>query len=144
MDLKQVAKETAKVLTSYLTYQALKLVLAQVTETNPPLAIWLTEFSATHSIQDGDAYLEALLQVESETALRIMTVRQHLADEITEFLPEMVQANIQKSNMLHRRQHLEKLSGLVPPESSPDSSTDLSSDLPTDLSTDLSSEPSAE
>ncbi len=144
MDLKQIAKETAKVLTSYLTYQALKLVLAQVTETNPPLAIWLTEFSATHSIQDGDAYLEALLQVESETALRIMTVRQHLADEITEFLPEMVQANIQKSNMIHRRQHLEKLSGLVPSALSPDLVQDLDSDLPTDLSTDLSSEPSAE
>ncbi|NJL89235.1 MAG: hypothetical protein HC916_05105 [Coleofasciculaceae cyanobacterium SM2_1_6] len=144
MDLKQIAKETAKVLTSYLTYQALKLVLAQVTETNPPLAIWLTEFSATHSIQDGEAYLEALLQVESETALRIMTVRQHLADEVTEFLPEMVQANIQKSNMIHRRQHLEKLSGLVPSALSPDLVQDLDSDLPTDLSTDLSSEPSAE
>lgn len=113
MDLKQVAKDTTKVLTSYLTYQALRTVLAQLTETNPPLAIWLNEFSASHTIQDGDAYLEALLQAESETALRIMTVRQHLADEVTEFLPEMVQTSIQKSNMAHRRQHLEKLTGLV-------------------------------
>lgn len=116
MDLKQIAKETAKVLTSYLTYQALRTVLAQLTETNPPLAIWLNEFSASHSIQEGEAYLEALLQAESETALRIMTVRQHLADEVAEFLPEMVQMSIQKSNMFHRRQHLEKLSGLMSPD----------------------------
>jgi len=120
MDLKQIAKDTAKVLTSYLTYQALRTVLAQLTETNPPLAIWLNDFSASHSIQDGEAYLEALLQAESETALRIMTVRQHLAEEIAEFLPEMVQTNIQSSNIAHRRQHLEKLTGLV--------SSDLSSD----------------
>jgi hypothetical protein len=124
MDLKQIAKETAKVLTSYLTYQALRTVLAQLTENNPPLAIWLNEFSASHSIQDGDAYLEALLQVESETALRIMTVRQHLAEEIAEFLPEMVQTSIQSSNIAHRRRHLEKLSGLASPDLSSETLAD--------------------
>jgi len=120
MDLKQVAKDSTQMLTSYLTYQALKIVLGQLSETNPPLAIWLNDFSSKHSIQNGEAYLEALLQVESETALRLMTVRQHLAEEMLEFLPEMVETNIQQSNMGHRRQHLEKLTGLVPSDLSAD------------------------
>jgi hypothetical protein len=39
MDLKQPAKDTAKVLTSYLTFQAVKTVLNQLKETNPPMPI---------------------------------------------------------------------------------------------------------
>ena len=38
MDLKQAAKDTAKVLTSYLTFQAVKTVLSQFKETNPSQA----------------------------------------------------------------------------------------------------------
>jgi hypothetical protein len=36
MDLKRVAKNTAKTLISYLTYQALRIVLDQLGETDPP------------------------------------------------------------------------------------------------------------
>jgi CRP-like cAMP-binding protein len=115
MDLKQVAKDTALALTSYITYQALKNVLAQISETNPPLALWLHGFSARHSIQNGEAYLQAMLQEQPEIALRIMTVRQHLAEQIAEYLPEMLQANIQKANMEHRRQHLERITQLADP-----------------------------
>ena len=32
MDLKQVAKDTAKVLASYLTYQSVRIVVAQLSE----------------------------------------------------------------------------------------------------------------
>ena len=45
MDLKQVAKDTAKVLASYLTYQSMRMVVVQLSETNPPLALWLNDFS---------------------------------------------------------------------------------------------------
>lgn len=44
-----------------------------------------------------------------ELALRIMTVREHIAEEITEFLPEMVRTGIQQANMEKRRQHLERI-----------------------------------
>jgi hypothetical protein len=45
MDLKRVAKNTAKTLISYLTYQALRIVLEQLGETDPPQALWLHAFS---------------------------------------------------------------------------------------------------
>ncbi|MEB3337110.1 MAG: chaperonin family protein RbcX [Leptolyngbyaceae bacterium] len=112
MNLKQIAKDTAKVLTSYLTYQALRTVLAQLSETNPPLAFWLSNFSATSNVQDGEAYLQDLMRENQELAFRIMTVREHLAQEVTDFLPEMVRTGIQAANMDHRRQYLERVTQL--------------------------------
>lgn len=131
MDLKQIAKDTTKVLMSYLTYQAMRTVLAQLSETNPPLALWLHSFSGNHSVQDGEAYLLALLQEKQELALRIMTVRQHLAEEVTEFLPEMVRSGIQQANMEHRRQHLERITQLTvaEPTLAPEQPTDSEQNL---------------
>nr|AGG35172.1 chaperonin-like protein [Nostoc sp. 'Nephroma arcticum cyanobiont'] len=108
MNLKQIAKDTAKTLQSYLTYQALRTVLAQLGETNPPLELWLHNFSSG-KIQDGESYIEQLLQEKPDLALRIMTVREHIAEEIMEFLPEMVRTGIQQANMEQRRQHLERI-----------------------------------
>lgn len=108
MNLKQIAKDTAKTLQSYLTYQALRTVLAQLGETNPPLAIWLHNYSAD-KIQDGESYIAQLLKEKPDLALRIMTVREHIAEEIAEFLPEMVRTGIQQANMQQRRQHLERI-----------------------------------
>jgi hypothetical protein len=119
MDLKQVAKDTTKVLNSYLTYQALRIVLAQLSETNPPLALWLHSFSGNNSVQDGEAFLQGLLREKQELAIRIMTVREHMAEEVLDFLPEMVLASIQQGNMEHRRQHLEKMTHLTVGEPSP-------------------------
>ncbi len=126
MDLKQVAKDTAKVLASYITYQSLRTVLDQLRETDPPQALWLHSFSSRNSIQDGEAYLLALLRERQDLAFRIMTVRQHLAEEVAEFLPEMVRTNIQQSNMEHRRQHLERITQLTisEPPSQPEQQTD--------------------
>lgn len=112
MDLKQAAKDTAKVLTSYLTFQAVKTVLSQLKETNPAQAYWLNTFSSKEALQDGETYLTALMAEKPDMAMRIMTVRQHIAEEICEFLPEMVIANLQQANMEHRRQHLERLTQL--------------------------------
>ncbi|HEY9741778.1 MAG TPA: chaperonin family protein RbcX [Coleofasciculaceae cyanobacterium] len=113
MDLKQVAKDTAKMLASYFTYQAMRTVLAQLSETDPPQALWLHSFSSRNSIQDGEAYLLELLREKQELALRIMTVRQHLAEEVADFLPEMVRASLQQSNIEYRRQHLERITQIT-------------------------------
>ena len=112
MNIKQIAKDTAKTLQSYLTYQAVKTVLAQLSETNPPLSFWLHRFSAKDKIQDGEAYVEELFRENPDLALRIMTVREHLAEEITEYLPEMVSTGIAQANMEHRRKHLERMTQL--------------------------------
>ncbi len=129
MDLKQVAKDTAKVLSSYLTYQAVRIVVTQLSETNPPLAIWLNGFSSKGKIQDGEAYLKELLQENQGLAFRIMTVREHLVVEVTDFLPEMTQSAIAQANMEHRRQHLERITQLYLPEALPENSTDSESNL---------------
>ncbi|PSB03433.1 RuBisCO chaperone RbcX [Merismopedia glauca] len=118
MDLKQVAKDTVKVINSYLTYQAVRIIIGQLTETNPPLAYWLSNFSGQDKIQDGEAYIQALLREKQDLAWRVMTVRQHLAEEVTDFLPEMVRTNIAEANIEHRRQHLEKIAQIVAVEPS--------------------------
>nr|AOT85760.1 RbcX [uncultured Stigonema sp.] len=109
MNIKQIAKDTAKTLSSYLTCQAMRTVLAQINETNPPLALWLQRFSAD-KVQDGEAYIQELFKEKPDLALRIMIVREHIAEEVTEFLPEMVRTGIKQANMEHRRQHLERIS----------------------------------
>jgi len=128
MDLKQIAKDTAKTLQSYLTYQAVRTVLAQLSETNPPLALWLHRFSATDKIQDGEVYIQNLFHEKADLALRIMTVREHLAQEVADFLPEMVRNGIQQANMEHRRQHLERSTQLDMSNPSPNTEQQTSSE----------------
>jgi hypothetical protein len=106
---KNVARDTAKVLQSYLTYQAVRTIIDQLSETNPTLAIWLGQYTSTHSIQDGEVYIEGLMAENKELVLRIMTVREHLGEQILEFLPEMVRKGISDANVDHRRQLLERL-----------------------------------
>ncbi|MGQ9838515.1 MAG: RuBisCO chaperone RbcX [Cyanobacteriota bacterium] len=120
MDLKQIAKDTAKTLISYLTYQAMRTVLAQLGETDPPRAFWLQQFSARQSLQDGEAYLRALLAERPDLAYRIMTVREHIAAEVVDYLPEMAKTGIQQANIEHRREHLERMTSVsgFPPVSS--------------------------
>ncbi len=112
MDIKQIAKDTAKMLQSYLTYQAVRTVSAQINETNPYVAAWLHRFSTKERIQNGEVYIEQLFLEKPELALRIMTVRQHLVEEVSEFLPEMLSTGITQANMEHRRQHLERITQL--------------------------------
>jgi hypothetical protein len=105
----KVAQDTAQVLQSYLTYQAVRTIIEQLSETNPTLAIWLSNYTANHRIQDGEAYLEGLLNDNKELVLRILTVREYLAQEVLDFLPEMVREGISKANIAHRKQLLERL-----------------------------------
>ena len=109
MDLKRIAKDTAKTLTSYLTYQAVRVVMGQLKETDLPRSYWFNEFAAREKLQDGEAFIASLMQEQADLALRVMTVRQHLAEEVTEFLPEMVTTGIQQANIEHRKRHLERI-----------------------------------
>jgi RbcX protein len=109
MDIKQVANSTARILVSYLTYQAMRVVVGQLSETNPPLSMWLQGFSSTGKLQDGEAYIQELLLADQDLAFRIMTVREYLADQIADFLPEMTRTEVKGSNMQLRCQHLERL-----------------------------------
>ncbi|WP_017296246.1 RuBisCO chaperone RbcX [Geminocystis herdmanii] len=109
MTYKQVVKDTAKVLQSYLTYQAVRVIIEQLSETNPGQAIWLNDYSDRKKVQDSDNYINDLMKENKELVLRILTVRQDLAEQIVEFLPEMVKTNIEQSNMEHRRHLLERL-----------------------------------
>jgi len=139
MDFKQAAKDTAQVITSYLTFQAVKTVLGQLKETNPAAAYWLNTFSSQTALQDGEAYLQALLQEQPDLAMRIMTVRQHIAEAICEFLPEMVVTRIQQSNTEHRRQHLERVTQWAEVESeniNPEGDPEASSDSPVNPTAD--------
>ena len=109
MDLKQIAKDTTKTLISYLTYQALRVVLAQLDETEPKRAHWLRQFSYRVSIQDGEAFLQALFHEEQRLAFRLLTVREHIAEQIADFLPEMLRTGIQQVNLQQRTQQLERM-----------------------------------
>lgn len=109
MDVKQVAKNTVKTVISYLTYEAVRTVLNQLHQTDPPRAYWLHQFSSRDKIQDGEAYLEALFRERQDLAFRILTVREALAEGIVEFLPEMILTGVQQSNMNQRRQQLERM-----------------------------------
>ncbi|MGB3791070.1 MAG: chaperonin family protein RbcX [Phormidesmis sp.] len=116
MDLKRIAKDTTQVLTSYLTYQAVRTVLSQLLEANLPLFHQLNEFASREKLQDGEAFISELLLEHTELAFRIMTVRSHLAEEVAEFLPEMLTTNIQQANMGHRKKQLEKMTQMTSEE----------------------------
>lgn len=121
MDLKRIAKDTTKTLVSYLTYQAVRTVSAQLRETNPPLYMWFHSFSSDATIQDGEVYLKELMQVNQDLALRVMTVRAHLAEELADYMPEMLRTGVQQANMEHRREYLERITSLE--VSTPDADT---------------------
>ncbi|AFY36624.1 chaperonin family protein RbcX [[Leptolyngbya] sp. PCC 7376] len=131
MEFKDIAKETAKTLRNYLTYQAVRLISQQLGETNPGQAIWLGNFSKTHSVQDSDRYLEAMMSENKEIVLRILTVREDLAGEVLEFLPEMVLTQIKQSNADHRRSLLERLTRVDLSSTDP-ASTDVEPDVSED------------
>ena len=105
---KKVARDTAKTLQNYLTYQAVKVIVEQLGETNPGEAIWLSQYSSG-KLQDGEAYIEGLMQHRKELVLRILVVREELAEAVADFLPQMLRSGIRESNTAHRRQLLERL-----------------------------------
>jgi hypothetical protein len=138
MDTKQVAKNTAKAVQNYLTFQAVQIAIDQLTETNPGMAIWLRQYSAGNTFQAGELYLENLMRENKELALRVMTVREHLAETVLEFLPDRVKSDIHQANIEHRRQLLERMTQIAqvaePPAIAPTDppESELDSDNPPD------------
>lgn len=134
MQTKQVAEATTKVLKSYLTYQAVRHIQSELAETNPPQAIWLGQYASTQNIQDGEAFIEGLLGINKELVLRILTVREYIADNVVDFLPEMVRTSIGQANIEHRRHLLERLTQTMPeallPSETADSESDIDDSLP--------------
>lgn len=106
---KKVAQDTAKVLKSYLTFQAVRTIIHQLSETNPGESLWLAQYSDQQKVQDDEAYLEGLMLEHKDLVLRIMTVREHLAEAVLDFLPAMVRSDIHESNLDCRRRLLERL-----------------------------------
>jgi hypothetical protein len=128
MQIKDVAKATVKMLQSYLTYQAILRIQSELRETNPSQAIWLNHYVASHNIQNGEAFLTELLDENKELVLRILTVREDIAESVLDFLPAMTRSSIGDSNMLHRRHLLERLTRTVTEgQSSPSEATNLES-----------------
>lgn len=111
MQPKDIAKDTAKVVQNFLTYKAVQLVIAQLAETNPRESIWLRGYSSGGKLRDAETYLEEIMSEPrgKELAMRIMTVRDSIAEQTLEFLPEMVASGIKQDNLAHRRHLLERL-----------------------------------
>ncbi len=109
MDIKRSTKSTAKMLINFLTFEAVKTIGEQLQETDKLKALWFNQFSTRERLQNGELYIKDLFAVNQEMAFRVMTVREHLANEILEFLPEMTRTGIQQSNMQLRRQHFEHI-----------------------------------
>lgn len=111
MQPKDIAKDTAKVVQNFLTYKAVQLVIAQLAETNPRESIWLRRYSSGGKLRDAETYIEEIMSEPrgKELALRIMTVRDSIAEQTLEFLPEIVASGIKQDNLAHRRHLLERL-----------------------------------
>ena len=109
MDIKRSTKSTANMLINFLTFEAVKTIAEQLQETDKLKALWFNQFSTRERLQNGELYIKDLFGVNQEMAFRVMTVREHLANEILGFLPEMTRTGIQQSNMELRRQHFERI-----------------------------------
>jgi hypothetical protein len=109
MDLKPIAADTTKTLISYLTYRAVRVVYEQLDETEPKRAYWLHQFASRESIKDGELFMQKLFQERQDLAFRILTVRETLAEDIADFLPEMLRSGMQKANMAQRTDQLERM-----------------------------------
>ena len=116
MQPKDIVRDTAKVVQNYLTYQAVKLIIGQLTETNPGEAIWLRQYSSGGKLQDGEKYIEGLMSElqGKKLVMRILTVRDNLAEQVLEYIPEMVSSSIKQANLEHRRRLLERLTQSSP------------------------------
>nr|AIG20474.1 RbcX [Pseudanabaena mucicola CHAB7016] len=109
MDIKRSSKSTANMLINFLTFEAVKTIAEQLEETDKLKALWFNQFSTRERLQNGELYIKDLCELHQETAFRVMTVREHLANAILDFLPQMTRTGIQQSNMQLGRRHFERI-----------------------------------
>ncbi|KAJ3674831.1 hypothetical protein LUZ60_005447 [Juncus effusus] len=62
----------------YFTYKAVRTVLHQLYEMNPPTYTWLYQFVAINEPNDGKIFLRALAKERQDLAERVMITRLHL------------------------------------------------------------------
>jgi hypothetical protein len=145
MDIKRSTKSTAKMLINFLTFEAVKTIAEQLEETDRLKALWFNQFSTRERLQNGELYIKDLFGVNQEMAFRVMTVREHLANEILDFIPEMARTGIQQSNMQLRRQHFEHIMNVPASEgyaecenleSSLETSSEINLEVPLEVVTD--------
>ncbi|XP_022754069.1 chaperonin-like RbcX protein 2, chloroplastic [Durio zibethinus] len=65
-------------LLNYFTYKAVRTVLNQLYEMNPPQYTWFYQFVATNKPNDGKRFLRLLGKEKQELAERVMITRLHL------------------------------------------------------------------
>ncbi|KAJ1293086.1 hypothetical protein BS78_01G041400 [Paspalum vaginatum] len=65
-------------LMNYFTYKAVRTVLTQLYEMNPPSYRWFYNFVAVNKPTDGKLFLRALTKERQELAERVMITRLHL------------------------------------------------------------------
>lgn len=65
-------------LMNYFTYKAVRTVLTQLYEMNPPSYRWFYNFVAVNKPTDGKLFLRALSKERQELAERVMITRLHL------------------------------------------------------------------
>ncbi|XVF04724.1 hypothetical protein REPUB_Repub05bG0109700 [Reevesia pubescens] len=65
-------------LLNYFTYKAVRTVLNQLYEMNPPQYTWFYQFVATNKPSDGKRFLRVLGKENQELAERVMITRLHL------------------------------------------------------------------
>ncbi|KAK8641226.1 hypothetical protein V6N13_010645 [Hibiscus sabdariffa] len=65
-------------LLNYFTYKAVRTVLNQLYEMNPPQYTWFYQFAAANNPTDGKRFLRILSKERQELAERVMITRLHL------------------------------------------------------------------
>ncbi|KAJ1691923.1 hypothetical protein LUZ63_016078 [Rhynchospora breviuscula] len=65
-------------LVHYFTYKAVRTVLHQLYEMNPPVYTWLYRFVGTNEVRNSKVFLRALAKERQDLAERIMVTRLHL------------------------------------------------------------------
>ncbi|KAJ3670218.1 hypothetical protein LUZ60_010542 [Juncus effusus] len=65
-------------LINWFTYKAVRVVLQQLYEMNPPSYRWLYNFVATNNPKDGKFFLRSLVKENQELGERVMITRLHL------------------------------------------------------------------
>lgn len=70
--------DVEKHLLDYFTYKAVKTVLAQLSEMNPPEYAWFYNFVVNNKPQDSKLFIRILVKEKQELGERVMVTRLHL------------------------------------------------------------------
>jgi len=115
-------------LKNFFTWVAVRIVLAQLRE----LGSWETHaelhhFAETHSLKDGDSFINQLMTEHQELALRVLKVRELYPKEEFEWgkCKKLVVDDMREANLRIMREYLYKTS-LLPSASKPTDTNDPS------------------